>query len=312
MVARHPAPLLTWAQSYLLMGTIVTIRVVSEESMETMRAAIEDAQAAMRVVEDVASRFDEDSALRDLCRHPGQWRAVPPILFHLLAIACAAAEMTGGLFDPTIGLRLEQAGFNRHYLTGHKLHTPIPAVPGVSWRDITLREERCQVRLERPMLIDLGAVAKGLAVDWAAKTLAHFPGALIDAGGDVWASGVDPDGGAWRVGIENPHDPARLLGMLKISGLAVCTSGRYRRQSPQEASDHHLINPLTGRSVSGLMSVTVVGPEAVLADVAATAAMLVGPQRALSVIQGLGLDGMMVDDAGHITKTPGMEAYEDG
>lgn len=309
MASNETRPLVTLAESFLLMGTMVRIRVVGDDRVDEMRAIIDEAMAAMRAVEEVASRFDEQSALRELCRNPGVFMSVPPILFHALAIARAAAEMTDGIFDPTIGSRLEQAGFNRHYLSGERTTSGISLNPAVNWRDLTLVEEGCQVRLEQPMLLDLGAVAKGLAVDLAAKVLERVPGSMIDAGGDVWATGVDPDGGVWPVGIEDPHDPARLLGVLNVSGLAVCTSGRYRRQSPHDGSLHHLINPKTGDAVKGLISVTVVGKEAVLADVAATAAFLLGPQRALPFIQELGLEGLMVSDDGTLTQTPGMEGY---
>lgn len=309
MASNETRPLVTLAESFLLMGTMVRIRVVGDDRVDEMRAIIDEAMAAMRAVEEVASRFDEQSALRELCRNPGVFMSVPPILFHALGIARAAAEMTDGIFDPTIGSRLEQAGFNRHYLSGERTTSGIPLNPAVNWRDLTLVEEGCQVRLEQPMLLDLGAVAKGLAVDLAAKVLERVPGSMIDAGGDVWTTGVDPDGGVWPVGIEDPHDPARLLGVLNVSGLAVCTSGRYRRQSPHDGSLHHLINPRTGDAVEGLISVTVVGKEAVLADVAATAAFLLGPQRALPFIQELGLEGLMVSDDGTLTQTPGMEGY---
>lgn len=308
----NTGPMATLAETFLLMGTTVSIRVVGDHSTEEMRAAIDEAMAVMRAVEEVASRFDEESALRELCRHPGVLMPVPPILFHALTIACAAAEMTDGIFDPTIGSRLERAGFNRHYLSGKRSTAGIPVDSGVTWRDITLVEDGCLVRLERPMLLDLGSVAKGLAIDLAAKVLEPFLGCLINAGGDLWASGIDPAGDSWRVGIEDPRNLARLLGALNVTGKAVCTSGRYRRQSPHDVRLHHLINPKTGEALQGLMSVTVVGPEAVLADVAATAAFLLGPDRALPLIQELTLEGFMVEDDGTIRQTSGMEEYWHG
>lgn len=297
------APYVTLSESLLLMGTMVSIRVVGEGRVHEMRAGIDAASQSMRAVEEVASRFDDQSALRQLCRQPGVLTAVPPILYHALSIAREMAELTDGIFDPTVGAWLESQGFNRHYLTREETVSGVPIDPTVSFRDITLVDDGCQVRLEKPMLLDLGAVAKGLAVDLAAQALASFPGFAIDAGGDVYVAGVDPAGQPWHVGIEDPFQPHRLLRQLPLSHGAVCTSGSYKRRSPKNPDQHHIIRPDNGQSAEGLMSCTVIGPQTVLADAAATAAFLMGPERAVPFIESLGLRGVCVTDRGDVLET---------
>jgi thiamine biosynthesis lipoprotein len=265
----------------------------------------------MRHVEDVCSRFDDKSALRSLCRTSGELVAVPPVLYHALRIAREVAEMTGGVFDPTIGARLEQLGFNRHYLTGEDASSGIVPDPRASYQDLTLVEDEdgLKIRLERPLLLDLGAVAKGLAVDLAAQELARFPGFAIDAGGDVYVGGVDPEEHLWRVGIEDPANPERLMRQVALTGAAVCTSGSYRRRSPRDPSSHHLVDPATGDSAVGLLSCTVIGPTAVLADVTATAAFLLGSERGLAFIDEMGLAGFMVTERHEVLETPAMGEF---
>lgn len=302
----------TWAQSFLMMGTVVSVRVVGDAPELEMQHAIERAVLAMRAVEETCSRFDETSALRELCRHPGEWRSVPPILFHTLKIACEMSALTEGVFDPTVGRTLELQGFNRHYLTQTTTDSAIPFDSSVSYRDIAMAEDSSQVCLAKPLLLDLGAVAKGLAVDLAARELGDWPGVAINAGGDIWVAGYSPSGEPWRVGIENPSQPTQMVASLEVSDRAVCTSGSYRRRSPHDEANHHLWDPVLGHSAEGLLSCTVVGPQAVLADVTATAAFLLGPDRALSFIEELELDGLVVKTDGTMERTPSMGRYIHG
>lgn len=302
----------TLAESFGLMGTVVTIRAVADQGVHILRAGIGRALDAMRRVEAAASRFDENSELRALTRTWGEDVSVSPMLFHALKVARAMAELTDGMFDPTVGRRMELMGFNRHYLTGDVVKSDFAETDGVSFRDVILIEEDFRVRLQKPMGLDLGAVAKGLAVDAAAQELADYAGFVIDAGGDVYVGGLDPDGARWRVGVEDPRSTNRLIATLQVSNQAVCTSGSYKRKSPNDHTSHHLIDAKTGQSVDGLLSATVVGPTAILADVAATAAFLLGRDRALPFMEELGLTGLVVSNGGEVRQTSSLEVFRGG
>ncbi len=298
----------TLVESFLLMGTVVSIRLVGEGSVAHMRDSIDRAIHAMRSTEEACSRFDAASSLRDLCRRPGEWVAVPAALFQALSIAREMAELTGGVFDPTVGRALELQGFNRHYLTGDESDSQVPDA-GASWHDIELNPDGMQVRLATPMLLDLGAVAKGLAVDLAAHELGSWPGFSIDAGGDVLVAGSDPEGAMWRVGIEHPLAPDSLLAQLELTNMAICTSGNYKRRSAENEAVHHLWDPSQNHSAEGLKSCTVVAPQAVLADVVSTAAFVLGPKRALSFIEEMDLAGVVVHEDMTVQMTKSMGGY---
>ncbi|MEH3075553.1 MAG: FAD:protein FMN transferase [Quadrisphaera sp.] len=100
----------------------------------------------------------------------------------------------------------------------------------------------------------LRAVCSELGLDW-----------LVDAGGDVLLRAVD--GRTWSVGVEDPADPSRLLGALRLRDGAVATSGSVHRGA-------HVVDPETGRPASTSVQATVLGPSLLWADVFATAAVV--------------------------------------
>lgn len=303
-----------WTKSAISMDTLVTIQVVSETASEV--EAFESISQAMQVftdVERITSRFDPNSEVMQLLQHIGEPVLVSPVLFQQIQFALTVAEMTDGAFDPTVGQALENAGFNRHYLSGEKIHTGIPDVKTVTYRDIVMDESSGTVCLNQPAIIDLGAVAKGFAVDLAARSFADFDGFVVDAGGDVLASGMNPDGANWRIGIRHPKHPKGIWCRLQISDrLSVCTSGTYERRSPVDESQHHIINPATRKSGDELLSCTVVGPFAMMADALSTAAFVMGPEKGIALLEECGVDGMFITSNLEEHMTHGMKRYKSG
>src|SRR5919199_272955 len=115
---------------------------------------------------------------------------------------------------------------------GTPVAVPVASDTPTSYRNVRLDPARRTVRLRRPLALDLGAVAKGLAVDLAARELAHCAGYAIDAGGDLYLGGRNAAGEPWRVGLRHPRRGDELLATLSLSDAAVCTSGDYERRSP--------------------------------------------------------------------------------
>lgn len=111
--------------------------------------------------------------------------------------------LQNGAFDPTVGSRMAARGCNRNYLTGAT--TDAPGSDGASFRDVVVDADHHTILLRRPLTLDLGAVAKGLAVDAAAHELQPFRDFCIDAGGDLYFGGYNPAGRPWRVGIRHPR-----------------------------------------------------------------------------------------------------------
>jgi len=292
------------------MGTVVTFQIVGHDTTATQRAervtVVERAVGWFRHVEERCSRFDTSSEVSRLARCAGAPMQVSETLFQTVQFALALAHDSGGAFDPTIGRSMEARGFDREYRTGEVVQTDIDESSEVSYRDVHLDAERRTITLARPLMLDLSAVAKGLAVDMAAHELAPFQNFAIDAGGDLFLSGHNADGEVWSVGIQHPRDKAILFDTLRVSNAAVCTSGDYERASPTQPSEHHIMDPHTGRAAQGVASVTVVAPVAMVADGLGTAAFVMGPEHGLELLERHGVEGMIVTPALERRETRGV------
>lgn len=266
------------------MGTAVTIRVVREET--GVAEAVARAMGWFHEMEARCTRFRPESELMRLTARTGEAVPVSTMLFEAVRFALLVADETGGAFDPTVGHRMAARGFNREHRTGETVSCG-GAEAGASYRDVLIDESARTVTLQRRLTLDLGAVAKGLAVDAAARELASFRDFCINAGGDVYAGGVNEAGEAWRVGIRHPRRDGELIECLRVSNQAVCTSGDYERGA-------HILDGLTGEAAESLASVTVVAPGAMTADALATAAFALGPNEGLALLERMGVDGLLV------------------
>ncbi len=295
-----------------LMGTIVTIHVVGHgmdaAQIRERDEAVERAFEWFRSVEACCTRFDPASELMQLTGQVGVPVAVSPMLCEALQFALALAEETGGAFDPTVGHAMETRGFNREHHTGTIVSTRLDHDGPVSYRDVEVDIERQTITLRRPLVLDLGAVAKGLAIDMAARELRPFEHFAVDAGGDLYLGGCNPAGAPWSIGIRHPRREGEVIESIRVSNQAVCTSGDYERRIPGEAAGHHIIDPLTGGSANAVASVTVVAATAMLADALSTAAFVLGPVDALPLFARTGVNGLIVSTTLERYATPGLRS----
>jgi thiamine biosynthesis lipoprotein len=261
----------------LAMGTVVSIEA------DAPAAVVARAFEWFRQVEAVCSRFDECSELRQL----PVGKAVPssPMLFEAVRFALQVAEETQGAFDPTLGSRMAARGFNRHYRT--RLAGDVPGTDDTSYRDVELDVEQQTILLKRALTLDLGAVAKGLAVDAAARELQPFRDFCIDAGGDIYVGGRNEAGESWRVGIRHPRHSDQLVERLQLTDCAVCTSGDYERGA-------HILDPRDDATACLIASATVIAPNAMLADALATAAFVLGPVQGIALLERMGMQGLLI------------------
>jgi len=296
-----------FVRSDSLMSTVVTIEVHGAplQARSLDRAdAIDRALGWFRQVEAACSRFDPDSEVSRLSKRVGAAVRVSAALFHATEIALAVAAASDGAFDPTVGLQMAARGFNRNYRTGRTIARAAPAAD-VSFRDVELDARRRTITLRKPLLLDLGGVAKGLAVDLAARQLAPFEDFVIDAGGDLYLAGRNHNGERWRVGVRHPREANHLVASVRVSNRAVCTSGDYERRG-DGGEEHHIINPRTSRAVDGVASVTVIAPAAVLADALGTAVFVLGVRRGLALLRQHRVDGLIVTSSLAHHSTRGM------
>jgi thiamine biosynthesis lipoprotein len=287
------------------MGTVVTIEVVgharSARARRTRDLAIERAFAWFDRVESVCSRFDAGSELRRLCATRSVDVEVSPMLFEAVRFAVAVAEETHGAFDPTVGARMEARGFTRDYRDGTLVRSGASDEEPVSYRDVVLNGSVRSVRLERALLLDLGAVAKGLAIDMAVQELRPLANFVVDAGGDLYCGGHNAAEQPWMVGIRHPRELNALLTRVAITDAALCTSGDYERRVADAAiadsasGEHHLLDPSTGASPRDVISASVIAPTAMVADALGTAAFVLGCAEGIALLEHHDLRACLVD-----------------
>jgi len=164
---------------------------------------------------------------------------------------------------------------------------------------------------EAGMMLGLGGIAKGHALDRAAAALRDrgVERFLLSAGGQITVGG-DRDGRPWRVGIRDPRGAiGDYFAFIEVTDASVSTSGDYERFFIQDGIRyHHILDPRTGRPARGLRSATVVSRDATLADALSTAFMILGPDAALALANGMdGVEAVLVDADAAVHVTSGLE-----
>ena len=286
------APKTAHAFASVSMDTGVNIQVISDQPREVLEASVQRALAWFDSVERICTRFDRTSEVMRLLDEVGRPARVSTLLFEVVTFAMDLAEQSNGAFDPTIGASIEQLGFDTNYKTGEVIHTL--AETGVSFRDVKLDRRAHTIELRRPLVLDLNAVAKGLAIDLAARELQAYPDVCVEAGGDLVVRGHSLAGEPWRIGIQHPRADGLLARTLDITDSAVCTSGDYERRAGKDMNTGHILDGRTHRPVSDLASVTVIAPTAMAADGLSTAAMVLGRKQGLEFLEHQGVGGVMV------------------
>ena len=137
--------------------------------------------------------------------------------------------------------------------------------------------------------INLGAIAKGYITDRLVEILdsEKIDSALISLGGNIYAKGENKNGNPWKIGIANPDNNGEYIGIISAKDTAIVTSGDYERYFESDGKKyHHILNPETGYPAeSGLRSVTIVTPNATLADMLSTKCFIAGFEKSKEILK---------------------------
>lgn len=266
----------------------------AEAAWTAVQAEFEAAEAEM-------SRFRESSDLTRLNGTAGTRRSVlvPRRLERALIAADRAHRVTDGRFDPRVLRDLERLGYPGAPLpdTGLARRGPGRIVQFVRPGAVTI-----------DVPIDLGGIGKGLALRWAAA-LVEGHGVrryLLEAGGDLVASGPGPEDGPWLIGVEDPAGGPDPLAAIAVGDGAIATSSVRLRSWVQDGRVvHHLVNPSTGEPADdGLRAVTVHGPDPAWAEVWSKTLFIGGRARIVVTARARGLAAWWVTDDGMLEMTP--------
>ncbi|MEK6325642.1 MAG: FAD:protein FMN transferase [Acidobacteriota bacterium] len=275
--------------SELHMGTQFKIILYCESSQAATLAS--NAFERIAQIDAITSDYLETSELMSICRTAdGRKIRVSEDLFRVLEKSQEMAERSDGAFDVTIGpvVRLWRRARRVGELPDRLRLAQ--AMDLIGYRKLHLDRASRSVTLDRTgMLLDLGGIAKGYAVDEAMAVLKQKGAtrALIAAGGDILVSGPPPGSQGWVIGIaplERSNGPRARY--LCLRDRAVSTSGdAHQHVEIGGVRYSHIVDPKTGLGLTGRSSVTVVAPNCAASDALATAASVLGPAKGSRLIE---------------------------
>ncbi len=282
------------------MGTRWSVRFVALPGFDAgrlNRTIVDELDAVIAEM----SHWEAGSAISRFNAAPaGCWLTLPPALFHVVQAGVLLAEATGGAFDPTVGVLADLWGFGPVAAT--TLPPPDDAIAAArgsgGWRRLEL--DRYARRALQPggLRLDLSGIAKGHAVDRVAGVLAAQgqSDALVEIGGELRGTGLRPDGQPWWVAVEMPPGAALPPIRVALHGLAIATSGDYRRWFGHDGRRYaHTLDPRSGRPLDNdVASVTVLHGDCMMADALATAIGVLGPVAGIRYATEAGIAAFMI------------------
>jgi len=274
------------------MGTFASLTVSARDAgrLPELKAT---AQTCMERLNRSASIYLADSEISQLNAHAGEAPVdLSPSTLNLLRQAHQYSTLSGGAFDATVAPAVLSWGFS-----GGTPPTTLPDSEALSalcalvdYTQLTLSDTSAYLE-KRGMMVDLGGIAKGAAVDLCYEEMkaAHVTSALINLGGNMRCHGTASDTRCWRIGIRNPFDGEHMLGSLQMkSGMAIATSGNYERFTEIDGVRYsHLIDPRTGMPSNGMAGVTVLSHSATEADAISTALFIMGIDEGNELVASL-------------------------
>lgn len=289
-----------------IMGTRIRAEVWHQDP--AVRAdALAAVFAEMRRIDATYSPYIGTSDLSRLNREaPRDWVEVSPEMLLLLDKSRRISELTHGAFDITY------ASVGRYYDYREGVAPDdaqvAAAIEAIDYRHIEVEGNR--VRFRHPATyVDLGGIAKGFAVDRAIALLQArgITEAAVSAGGDSRILG-DRRGQPWVVGVRHPRRTGEYALKLPLADTALSTSGDYERYFELDGERiHHILDPSSGRSATGALSVTILGSETTLTDALSTSVFVLGAGSGIELINRLpGIDAIVIDAEGRVHYSAGL------
>jgi len=293
-----------------MMDTYFTITVYSNNP-DRAGKAITEAFNKIKKIESELSVYDDESELARLNRKK-VLKAPSQDLKKNIERALYYSNLTDGAFDITVQPILDLYG--RTFMekgippAGETIKRELKKV---DYKRVLVKEDL--IRIGDDQLITLGGIAKGYAVEEAVKILRshNITMALIDAGGNMRAMGIKPEG-VWNIAMEDPRDMNNYITIVPLDNNAVSTSGDYERYFDGKMEYHHIINTKTGYSATELISATIVTDNAFDADALSTAVFVLGKEKGIKLIESLpGVEGLIITREREILKSSGFPEVKD-
>ncbi len=289
-------------RTQFLMGTLVEI-TVREMDFEKAQSALSSAFEEIQRLEKLMSTHladSEISRLNDLAGGKSSLTLSPEVL-EVIRRGIYWGNKTNGTLDISIEPVSRLWHFDNDTPSIPSTQALTEAARLVDFREIEIVESNVRLK-QQGMSLHLGAIAKGYAVDRAMGILEKngIRHALINAGGDLKVLGERKDGQPWKIGLQHPRQPEKMIASFTLSHKAVATSGDYQKYFIKDESRyHHILNPKNGMPAKKMISCTIIAETVMDADALATAVFVLGPENGMALVESLdGVEGMMVTESG--------------
>ncbi len=290
-----------------LMGSRFEITLVDKDSLGAKKH-IDQVIAEITRIENLISEWRPGTQVSEINRNAG----IKPVkadreVFDLTLRAIAYSEQSQGAFDISIAAMDRVWTFDGSMTEMPAAETIRKSVEKVGYRNIVLDSTNSTIYLaSKGMKIGFGSIGKGYAADKGRELMQSLgvQGGIVNASGDLSAWGTRPDRKPWKIGINHPFKPHKILKVFKIKEASVATSGSYEKYAEIDGRRYsHIIDPKTGYPSTGLTSVTVTGPSAEFANALSTSVMVLGEKEGIKLLKRFPEYGyVVVTDTGKVMK----------
>jgi len=288
------------------MGTTVSIATYTTATMteEVIRPKLQKALDEIRRLQTLMTTWSPDSEISRINAAAGKSAVVVgPESFAVIQKSLWIARASDGVFDITFEA---MKGLWKFDEGAEATIPPRDAIEKarklIDYRQIALDEKARTVKLGKPeMRMNLGGIAKGYAIDAAARVLVAegITSFFAQAGGDLYVAGKKPDGSRFKVGVRDPRGKSTsdYFALLEVEDHAFSTAGDYERTFVKDGKRyHHIIDPRTGYPATESRSVTVWAKDAFTADAIDDAIFILGPEKGLKLVESIDDCGAIVVD----------------
>jgi len=294
------------------MGSRFEITPYSETD-SLIDAAIDSAVNEISRIESIISEWQPSSEISLVNQNAGVKAVkVSGELFGLIKRSKKVSELTNGAFDISWA-----AARNLWRFDGTMKSSPEKALIDsiamlINYQNIILNDSAQTVFLKKKgMAIGLGGIGKGYAANRAKAVMKSMgvENGIVIAGGDLITWGSPSDEKYWPIGIADPNNPSKAVAWFEVTEAAVVTSGDYEHFVVFDGKRYgHILDPRTCMPVEGLHSVTIVCPDAEIADALATSVFILGKEKGLSLVNQMnGVECVIIDSEGNFNSSNGIE-----
>lgn len=290
-----------------LMGSRFQITLVDKDSISAERN-IDKAIAEITRIENLISEWRPETQISQVNQNAG----IKPIkvdkeVFDLTKKGLYFSKLTDGAFDISIVAMDKIWKFDDSMNELPSEQAIKESVRNVGYQNIILDSTNSTIFLKNPgMKIGFGSIGKGYAADKTRDLMKSMgvKAGIIDASGDISTWGNQPDGKPWAIGINNPFNDHKMAAILYFKENAVTTSGSYEKYAEIHGKRYsHIMNPKTGYPSTGLTSVTIIGPNATMANGFSTSVMVLGEKDGLKLLKPFPeYHYLLITDKGKIIK----------